>query len=57
MKRYAVKFMRLPSIPALANLTCQMLPNGAAMLVTKEIIAKMKHIVMIATRLVFFFAI
>ena len=27
------------------------------MLVTKDIIAKMKHIVMIATRLVFFFAI
>ena len=37
-----------------SNLLPQMVPNGAAMLVTKEIIAKMKHIVMMATRLVFF---
>ena len=45
----------LPIMPAQLYWPFQMLPNGAAMLVTKEIIAKMKHIVMMATRLLFFF--
>ena len=57
MNRYAAKFIKFPSIPALEYLTCQMLPNGAAMLVTKEIIAKMKHIVTTATMFIFFFSI
>ena len=34
----------------------QIVPNGAARFVTKEIIAKMKNIVIIATRLPFFFS-
>ena len=34
----------------------QILPNGAAMLVTNEIIAKIKHIVIIAMRLPLFFS-
>ena len=45
----------LPIMPAQEYWPFQMFPNGAAMLVTKEIIAKMKHIVIMATRLVFFF--
>ena len=53
MNRYARKFIIFPIIPAQLYLTCQMLPNGAAMLVTKEIIAKMKHIVIMATSLPF----
>ena len=57
MNRYARKFIMLPIMPAHSYLTCQMLPNGAAMLVTKEIIAKMKHIVTTATMFIFFFSI
>ena len=48
MKRYAVKFMRLPAMPAHSYLKPQILPKGAAMLVTNEIIAKIKNIVMMA---------
>ena len=44
-----MKFIRLPAIPAHSYLKLQMFPNGAAILVTKEIIANMKNIVMIAT--------
>ena len=57
MNRYAAKFIMLPIMAAQLNWPFQMLPNGAAMLVTKEIIAKMKHIVTTATMLTFFFSI
>ena len=50
MNRYAAKFMRLPAILDHSYWLPQMTPKGAAMLVTKEIMAKMKHIVMTATR-------
>ena len=40
--------MKLPIMAAQEYLKPQMLPKGAPMLVTNEIIAKMKHIVMIA---------
>ncbi len=41
-------------MPAHAYLNPQILPNGAAMLVTNEIIANTKNIVTIATVLPFF---
>ena len=44
----------LPIMAAQLYWPFQMLPNGAAMLVTKEIIAKMKHMVTTATMLTFF---
>ena len=47
----------LPIMAAQLYWPFQMLPNGAAMLVTNEIIAKMKHIVTTATTLIFFFSI
>ena len=39
----------MPSTPLPSNWYPQMVPMGAARLVTKEIIAKMKNIVMMAT--------
>ena len=54
MKRYAAKFIILPIIPAHSYWFFQIVPKGAAILVTKEIIAKMKHIVTIATMFDFF---
>ena len=42
-------------MPAHSYWFFQMVPNGAAMFVTKLIIAKMKHIVIIATILLFDF--
>ena len=45
--------MRLTHEAAKSYLNPQMLPKGAPMLVTKLIMAKMKHMVMIATRFVF----
>lgn len=57
MNRYAVKFIRFPAKPAHSYDIPQMLPKGAAILVTKDIIAKMKNIVMIATQLRFCVAI
>ena len=41
-------------MPAQAYLNPQILPKGAAMLVTNEIIAKTKNIVTMATVLLFF---
>ena len=62
MKRYARKFIMLPIIPraldpAICGCIFQMLPIGAARLVTKEIIPKRKIIVRIAIKLPFFLAI
>ena len=54
MKRYAAKFIMLPIMPAQLYWPFQMFPKGAAILVTNEIIAKMKHIVMMATMFDFF---
>ena len=47
----------LPIIPAHEYWYPQILPNGAAMLVTKATIANRKNIVTIATTFVFFFII
>ena len=53
MKRYAAKFIMLPIMPSMelpANLYPQIVPMGAARLVTKEIIAKRKNIAIIAIK-------
>ena len=58
MNKYARKFIMFPIIPrvfAPAYWFFQIVPNGAARLVTKEIIAKRKNIVIIAMRLPFCF--
>ena len=47
---------KLAIVPVIA-MFFQMLPKGAAMLVTKEIIANMKNMVMMGIRLLFFFSI
>ena len=54
MKRYAAKFIKLPHAFANGYSNPQMFPNGAPIFVTKLIIAKMKHMVIMAISLPLF---